>query len=108
MTATASFREPLSPRAADPWPEAGRRLKVCLASMAPFVGGAEVAAERLALGLLAEGHDVFLLLGRPGAVQERMERAGLRCLVAPMYQTDKWHWPRYWLARRGLRRALQQ
>jgi glycosyltransferase involved in cell wall biosynthesis len=76
--------------------------------MAPFVGGAEVAAERLALGLLAEGHEVFLLLGRTGPVQERMERAGLHCLVAPMYQTDKWRWPRYWLARLGLRGVLRR
>jgi glycosyltransferase involved in cell wall biosynthesis len=82
------------------------RLKVCLASMAPFVGGAEVAAERLALGLLQEGHDVFLLLGQKGAVMERMEKAGLRCVHSAMYLTDKWHWLRYYRARRGLRRVL--
>jgi glycosyltransferase involved in cell wall biosynthesis len=85
----------------------GSKLKVCIASMAPFVGGAEVAAERLALGLLAEGHKVLMLLGRPGPVQERCEKANLRCLVSPMYFTDKWHYPRYWLARRRLRRILQ-
>jgi glycosyltransferase involved in cell wall biosynthesis len=83
------------------------RLKVCIASMAPFLGGAEVAAERLALGLRESGHDVFLLLGRPGPVQERLEAAGLRCLVSPMMHTDKWHWLRYWLSRRALTRILQ-
>jgi glycosyltransferase involved in cell wall biosynthesis len=76
--------------------------------MAPFVGGAEIAAERLALGLLAEGHEVFLLLGRTGEVQERMESVGLRCVVSPMYHTDKWHWFRYWRARRTLARILRQ
>lgn len=86
----------------------GRRWKVCLASMAPFVGGAEVAAERLALGLLEAGHDVFLLLGQEGAVQERLERAGLRCVCSPMYLTDKWHPLRYWRARRKLRQVLRR
>jgi glycosyltransferase involved in cell wall biosynthesis len=85
-----------------------RPLKVCLASMAPFVGGAEVAAERLALGLRAAGHDVFLLLGRSGAVLDRMEKAGLRCLVSAMYHTDKWHTLRYWRARRALAQILRQ
>jgi glycosyltransferase involved in cell wall biosynthesis len=76
--------------------------------MAPFVGGAEVAAERLALGLRAAGHDVFLLLGRSGAVRERLEASGLRCVVSPMYLTDKWTWPRYWLARKALTRVLRR
>jgi glycosyltransferase involved in cell wall biosynthesis len=76
--------------------------------MAPFVGGAEVAAERLAVGLRDVGHDVVLLVGRRGAVLERLERAGLRCIVSPMYLTDKWHWPRYWRARRDLTRLLRQ
>jgi glycosyltransferase involved in cell wall biosynthesis len=76
--------------------------------MAPFVGGAEVAAERLGLGLRAAGHDVLLLLGRSGAVQDRLQAAGLRCIVSPMYLTDKWTWPRYWLARQALARVLRQ
>ena len=76
--------------------------------MAPFVGGAEVAAERLALGLRDAGHDILLVLGRPGAVRDRMEKAGLRCLVSPMYLTDKWHMLRYWGARRKLAGVLRQ
>src|SRR3712207_71991 len=91
----------------DPARGRGRRLKVCLASMAPFVGGAEVAAERLAGGLLGAGHDVLVVLGTRGPVQERMERAGLRCAHCPMYLTDKWHWLRYVRARNRLRRVLR-
>src|SRR5205807_1489760 len=83
-------------------------LKICLASMAPFVGGAEIAAERLAVGLRDAGYDVVLLLGRDGAVRERLEKAGLRCVVAPMYVTDKWHPLRYVLARRRLRAILRR
>jgi glycosyltransferase involved in cell wall biosynthesis len=37
-----------------------------------------------------------------------MERAGLRCLVSPMYHTDKWHWPRYRMARGALTRLLRR
>jgi glycosyltransferase involved in cell wall biosynthesis len=70
-----------------------RKLKVCLASLAPFIGGAEIAAERSALGLLRAGHDVFMLLGREGAVGERFEKAGLRCVYTPMRFTDRW---RFW------------
>ena len=69
------------------------KLKVCLASLAPFIGGAEIAAERSALGLLRAGHDVFMLLGRQGAVGERFEKAGLRCVYTPMRFTDRW---RFW------------
>src|SRR5262249_36938581 len=76
--------------------------------MAPFVGGAEVAAERLGAGLREAGHEVFVLLGRTGAVRERMQRAGLRCLVSAMHQTDKWHCLRYWKARRALRGVLRR
>jgi glycosyltransferase involved in cell wall biosynthesis len=88
-------------------PPGDRKLKVCIASMAPFIGGAEVAAERLALGLLDCGHDVFLVLGQEGAVLDRMRAAGLRCIVSPMYFTDKWHWLRYLRARNALRRILR-
>ncbi len=82
----------------------GRRpLRICIASWAPFIGGAEVAAERLALGLQQAGHEVFLVLGTSGPVLERMTQAGLRCLHSPMYFTDKWHWWRYRKARKALR-----
>ena len=86
----------------------GGRLKVCLAAWAPFLGGAEVAAERLALGLQEAGHAVVLFLGHRGSVMERLEAAGLRCLYAPMHFTDKWHWWRWWRCQREVRRLLQQ
>jgi glycogen(starch) synthase len=85
-----------------------RRLKVCLAAWAPFLGGAEVAALRLALGLQEAGHAVVVLLGYRGPVMERMEAAGLRCLHAPMQFTDKWHLWRWLRGQRQLRRLLQQ
>ena len=81
-------------------------MKICIASMAPFVGGAEIAAERLALGLQEEGHSVFLLLGRSGAVQERMELAGLRCVITPMCFTDKWQPWQFFTARHRLRKII--
>jgi glycosyltransferase involved in cell wall biosynthesis len=76
--------------------------------MAPFVGGAEVAAERLALGLQGAGHEVLVALGRRGEVLERMRGAGLRCLVTPMCFTDKWRPWRFALARARLRRLLRR
>ena len=85
----------------------GRSLKICLASMAPFVGGAEVAAERLAIGLRDAGHDVFIVLGTRTKVYERMEKMRLRCVHAPMFHTDKWHMIRYWSACRSLRSLLR-
>jgi glycosyltransferase involved in cell wall biosynthesis len=85
-----------------------RKHKVCLASMAPFVGGAEVAAERLAVGLREAGHDVLVVLGNQGPVQERMRCAGLHCHCSPMYFTDKWHWWRYRQARNALRQLFRR
>jgi glycosyltransferase involved in cell wall biosynthesis len=76
--------------------------------MAPFVGGAEVAAERLALGLLAAGHEVLAVLGRRGPVMDRMVGVGVRCVGSPMYFTDKWHWVRYARARARLRRLFRR
>jgi glycosyltransferase involved in cell wall biosynthesis len=85
-----------------------RPLRVCLASMAPFVGGAEVAAERLGVGLRDSGHDVLMVLGTQNEVYDRMARVGLQCVHAPMYFTDKWHWLRYRQARQRLRRLFRQ
>ncbi len=82
------------------------KLKIGLMTLAPFIGGAEVAAERLALGLQEAGHEVFLVVGKQGAVMERMQQVGLRCIFTPMYCTDKWHWWRYYKARRSLQQLL--
>ncbi len=84
------------------------RLRVCLVSWAPFLAGAEIAAERLALGLKQAGHEVLILLGHEGPTMDRMRAAGLRCEHQPIYFTDKWHWLRYRRARNALRRTLQR
>lgn len=76
-----------------------RQLKVGLTTLAPFIGGAEVALERLALGLQSLGHTVFVVVGKQGKVLERFQAAGLRCIYTPLYLTDKWHWWKYYKAR---------
>ncbi len=86
-------------------PNSGR-LSICLVSWAPFLAGAEVAAERLAVGLQQAGHEVLVLLGHEGPTMDRMRAAGLRCEHQPIYFTDKWHWLRYRKARNALRRTL--
>lgn len=83
-------------------------MKICLGSFAPFVGGAEVSAERLAVALREAGHEVFLLLGQHGAVWDRMQRAGLKCRYAPMHLTDKRHWWRCLRSRATIRRVLDE
>jgi glycosyltransferase involved in cell wall biosynthesis len=94
----------MTPSVSPPPPrtESGPKLKICLASLAPFIGGAEIAAERSALGLIRAGQDVLMLLGRRGAVGERFERAGLRCVYAPMRFTDRWRFWHYFLDRSRL------
>ena len=85
------------------WPK-----KICIASWASFLAGAEVAAERLAIGLKEAGHDVFMLLGTNGETLRRMRGVGLRCEFAPLSLTDKWRWWRYAAARRGVDRVLRR
>lgn len=70
-------------------------LKIALASWAPFIGGAEVAVERLALGLAEAGHDVFLIVGTEGEALERFRAAGIRCFFVEQRFTDKRHWLKY-------------
>lgn len=83
-------------------------MKICLASMAPFVGGAEVAAERLVLGLQGAGHDVLVILGKRGAVQERMENFGIKSKYSKMIFTNKWMPIQYIWARDRLRCLLRR
>lgn len=89
-------------------PPSGNRLKICLASLATFIGGAEIAALRLACGLRDAGHDVILLLGQRGAVSDLMQGSGLHCIHSAMYFTDKWRPLRYWRAKRILRQVLKE
>ena len=88
--------------------ETDSRLKICIATWAPFLSGAEIGAERVALGLQQEGHDVFVVVGKRGEVMERLSKAGLRCIYAPMTLTDKWRFWRYWRARAMLTRLFRR
>ena len=87
-------------------PPTACRMKVLLASWSPFMGGAEVAAERLARGLSEKGHDVVTLVGTDGEALQRMKELGVRCVHLPLQMTDKWRWWRYARVQRSLRRLL--
>jgi glycosyltransferase involved in cell wall biosynthesis len=86
----------------------GRSLKVCITSRAPYIGGAELAAERLAVGLREQGHDVFFLLGKRGEVMDRYEAAGFRCMYFPVRYTSKTRFWRYFAARTSLRSLFKR
>jgi glycosyltransferase involved in cell wall biosynthesis len=79
-----------------------------LAAWAPFHAGAEVAAERLAGGLVADGHRVSVILGTDGETAQRMRQAGVDVRCIPLATTDKFAWWKYRRAQRELRRALQE
>jgi glycosyltransferase involved in cell wall biosynthesis len=83
-------------------------LKLCIASWAPFYAGAEVAAERLAIGLQEAGHQVFVVIGTNGETLDRMQAKGLKCEYIPMAMTDKWRWWRYAESRRKMVEILCQ
>ncbi len=72
-----------------------KSLKICLSSLAPFIGGAEVALERLALGLKEKGHMVVCALGSKNEVGERFSRKGIKWIYFPMPFTGKWNLPYY-------------
>jgi glycosyltransferase involved in cell wall biosynthesis len=80
--------------------------KVILATFAPFVGGAEVALERLALGLLEAGHLPLIAVGRKGEVLERYRALRLPCVHVRMALTDKWRFWDYLRARSALARLF--
>jgi glycosyltransferase involved in cell wall biosynthesis len=83
-------------------------MRIALVSWAPFHAGAEVAAERLAVGLRDAGHEVVIVLGTRGETFDRMRAAGLRCEFVPMVLTDKWRWWRFAGARRKLIKILRR
>ncbi|WP_164103329.1 glycosyltransferase family 4 protein [Candidatus Laterigemmans baculatus] len=86
----------------------GKRLKIALTSWAPFVGGAEIAVERLAVGLREAGHDVLLVVGTEGEALTRFRDAGIRCEFIPQQFTDKRKWLRYRKSRSALVNLLRQ
>lgn len=88
--------------------EASRKLKICITSRAPYIGGAEMAAERLAIGLREQGHEVFFLLGKRGEVMERYESSGFRCHYFPVIYTSMRRFWRYFAARTSLRSLFKR
>lgn len=82
-------------------------LRICLIARSPFLGGAEVACERLAVGLQQAGHTVVLLTGFDNDVAARYRAAGIDCRVFDTPLRDKWKLPRYLLARHRLRKFLR-
>lgn len=56
-------------------------MKLLLFSRAPFIGGAEVACERLALGLMERGHKIVVVLDQKNEVYHRYVANGLNCQV---------------------------
>ena len=83
-------------------------MKVCLTSWAPFVAGAEIAVERLAVGLAEAGHDVLLVVGTDGEALTRFRDAGIRCEFIAQQFTDKRKWLRYRRSRKALTELLRR
>ena len=83
-------------------------MKICLTSWAPFVAGAEIAVERLAVGLSEAGHQVLLVVGTDGEALVRFRDAGIRCEFIPQQFTDKRKWLRYRRSRKALVELLRR
>jgi glycosyltransferase involved in cell wall biosynthesis len=82
-------------------------LRICLTSMAPFLGGAEIALERMAKGLRERGHEILTVLGCRGETEDRIARSGICVEYAQMHLTDKWHVVRTLSSRFHLRSILR-
>ncbi len=83
-------------------------MNVCLASLAPFIGGAEVALERLALGLERLGCKVVCTLGSKNEVGVRFTRNGINWVYFSMPFTGKWKLPYYFYALLRFRSFLKR
>ncbi|MDA8698012.1 glycosyltransferase family 4 protein [Rhodopirellula sp.] len=81
-------------------------MKICIASRAPFIAGAEVAGERLALGLMGSGHEVLFVVGTDGEALKRFQSEGIRCHYIPTAYTGDGLGFRYRKHRNALRRLL--
>lgn len=82
-------------------------LKIVIATRAPFMGGAEKAAERLALGLQQAGHEAIIVAPVENDVVRRYREVGLRCELLDLPLRDKWKLLSYYRAWRTLRRFLR-
>ena len=83
-------------------------MKICLAEWAPFYAGAEVAAERLAVGLREAGVEVVLIVGTDGEALLRARQAGLRAEFVPLALTDRRRPWRFLLSQRRLQAVLRR
>lgn len=81
-------------------------MNVALVTWAPFLAGAEIACERLGVGLARAGHDVRVFVGTDGEALARFRDAGLRCDFVPMHVTDKRRFWRHAGTQRALSRAF--
>ncbi len=88
-------------------PSASSTLNICIASRAPFVGGAEIAALRLATGLTRQGHRVVAALGASNDVMQRFVDAGISTVHTPIAYTGKSRFLTYSGRRRRIRRLLR-
>ncbi|MEO0966048.1 MAG: glycosyltransferase family 4 protein [Planctomycetota bacterium] len=80
--------------------------RVCLAGRSPFMGGAEVAGERLATGLRDAGCAVWRLLGAENVVADRARSAGFEVAVTPLDPIGRGAWWRHRARVRGIEAAI--
>ncbi len=81
-------------------------MKICIASRAPFIAGAEIAGERLALGLMESGHEVAFVVGTEGEALNRYQSKGIRCHYTPTAYTGDGLGFRYRKHRNALRQFI--
>ncbi len=82
--------------------------KICLFSLAPFIGGAEVALERLALGLTKKGLKPLCILGSNNEVGEHFTKKGIEWQYWPMPFPNKWNFLFYFFSVFRLRFFLKK
>ena len=83
-------------------------MRVCLISLAPFIGGAEVALERLALGLKNKVDYLMCVLGNKNEVSKRFTSQNIPWCYLPLPFTSKWNLPYYFYALLRMRVFLKR
>ena len=83
-------------------------MRLLLFSRGPFIGGAEVACERLALGLMERGHNVVVVVDQQNAVYDRFIHSGLDCQVFRLPLREKRSFISYTTHWIRLRRFIQK
>ena len=83
-------------------------MRVCLISLAPFLGGAEVALERLALGLKNKVDYLMCVLGNKNEVSERFTNQNIPWCYFPLPFTNKWNFLYYFYALLRMRAFLRR